>query len=199
QGHHHLLPEGAVRGVAVHEQDGDPVLRPRGQDELLEPRRGDAASAYALQVVDGGHLARTYPDRHIAAGSPMMPSWSRIPLDSQVREMDTREHGTPHMGALAFADAGSPTHAWLHAAVGTRRTVMSAVDVYHEQSMRRLLGFMPARFTSRRVARLMADAAYDLARQYLARSERSARQRLLVGSAFESDVELAAAARAASA
>ncbi|HZW28118.1 MAG TPA: hypothetical protein VFF08_06665 [Trueperaceae bacterium] len=122
-----------------------------------------------------------------------------MPLDSQVEELVARVHGTPHMGVLAFAGAGSQALAWLHAVGGSSRTVMSAVDVYHEQSMRRLLGFMPARFTSRRVARLMADAAYDLAREYRARSERSARQRLLVGSAFESDAELAAAARAASA
>lgn len=107
----------------------------------------------------------------------MMPSWSDMPLDGRLEELITRVHTTPHLGVLAFAGAGAQALAWLHAVGGSSRTVMAAVDVYHEQSMRQLLGFMPARFTSRRVARLMADAAYATARQYRSLSERRARQR----------------------
>jgi hypothetical protein len=66
----------------------------------------------------------------------------------------------------AFAGAGSQAIAWLHGVGGSSRTILSAVDIYAPQSMRALLGFTPARFTSRRVARLMAARAYDLARSY---------------------------------
>src|SRR5690606_4863060 len=113
----------------------------------------------------------------MAGRRSMMPSWSGMPLDSRVEDVVTRVHTTPHLGVLAFAGAGAQALAWLHAVGGSSRTVMAAVDVYHEQSMRQLLGFMPARFTSRRVARLMADAAYATARQYRSLSERRARQR----------------------
>jgi len=125
----------------------------------------------------------------------MMPSWSGMPLDSRVEDVVTRVHATPHMGVLAFAGAGSQALAWLHAVGGSSRTVMAAVDVYHEQSMRHLLGFMPARFTSRRVARLMADSAYRLAREYRARAERRARERALVAGAAEPTRDAVAAAR----
>lgn len=89
-----------------------------------------------------------------------------MPLESQVEDLVTRVHATPHMTVVAFAGAGSQALAWLHAVGGSSRTVMAAVDIYHEQSMRWLLGDMPASFTSRGVARRMAAAAYELARGF---------------------------------
>jgi len=79
----------------------------------------------------------------------------------------TAIHATPHKMVAAFAGAGSQALAWLHGVGGSSRTILSAVDIYAPRSMSALLGFTPARFTSRRVARLMAARAYDLARAYL--------------------------------
>jgi hypothetical protein len=73
-------------------------------------------------------------------------------------------HATPHSMVAAFAGAGSQALAWLHAVGGSSRTILAAIDIYAPRSMRRLLGFTPAKFTSRRVARLMAAQAFDLAR-----------------------------------
>lgn len=89
-----------------------------------------------------------------------------MPFDERVQDLVTRIHATPHRAVLAFAGAGSQALAWLHGVGGSSRTILSAIDIYSPQSMRHLLGFMPAKFTSRRVARLMAAAAYDLARRY---------------------------------
>src|SRR5690606_1407499 len=90
-----------------------------------------------------------------------------MPLASQVEDLVTRIHDTPHKAVLAFAGAGSQALAWLHGVGGSSRTILTALDIYGSQSMNDLLGFMPAKFTSRRVARLMASAAYDLAREYM--------------------------------
>lgn len=79
----------------------------------------------------------------------------------------TAIHATPHKTVAAFAGAGSQALAWLHGVGGSSRTILAAIDIYAPRSMRALLGFTPARFTSRRVARLMAARAYDLARAYL--------------------------------
>lgn len=81
----------------------------------------------------------------------------------------TAIHATPHKMVAAFAGAGSQALAWLHGVGGSSRTILSAIDIYAPQSMRALLGFTPARFTSRRVARLMAARAHDLAFSYLDR------------------------------
>lgn len=89
-----------------------------------------------------------------------------MPFDSRVEDLVTRIHATPHKSVLAYAGAGSQALAWLHGVGGSSRTILSAIDIYGSQSMRHLLGFMPAKFTSRRVARLMAAAAHDLARKY---------------------------------
>ena len=86
-----------------------------------------------------------------------------MPFDERVQDLVTRIHATPHRAVLAFAGAGSQALAWLHGVGGSSRTILSAIDIYSPQSMRHLLGFMPAKFTSRRVARLMAAAAYDRA------------------------------------
>lgn len=86
---------------------------------------------------------------------------------SQIEDLVTRIHATPHKAVLAYAGAGSQALTWLHSVGGSSRTILSAIDIYSSQSMNHLLGFMPAKFTSRRVARLMAVAANDLARDYI--------------------------------
>lgn len=92
-------------------------------------------------------------------------------LDAHVRpltptELATAIHATPHKMVMAFAGAGSQALAWLHGVGGSSRTMLSAVDIYGAESMRDWVGFMPARFTSRRVARAMARAAFERARAY---------------------------------
>ena len=89
------------------------------------------------------------------------PSDSVLPVDTV-----SAIHATPHKMVAAFAGAGSQALAWLHGVGGSSRTILSAIDIYAPRSMRALLGFTPARFTSRRVARLMAARAFDLARGY---------------------------------
>lgn len=81
-------------------------------------------------------------------------------------ELATAIHATPHKMVMAFAGAGAQALAWLHGVGGSSRTVLSAVDIYNQESMHDWVGFMPARFTSRRVARAMAARAYEQARHY---------------------------------
>ncbi len=78
----------------------------------------------------------------------------------------TAIHATPHKMVMAFAGAGAQALAWLHGVGGSSRTMLAAVDVYSDEVMREWVGFMPARFTSRRVARAMALEAYRRARRY---------------------------------
>ncbi|MCO5174487.1 MAG: hypothetical protein M9914_09890 [Trueperaceae bacterium] len=87
-------------------------------------------------------------------------------LPATPTELATAIHSTPHKMVMAFAGAGAQALAWLHGVGGSSRTILSAVDVYNEESMRDWVGFMPARFTSRRVARAMARRAYQQARRY---------------------------------
>lgn len=81
-------------------------------------------------------------------------------------ELATAIHATPHKMVMAFAGAGAQALAWLHSVGGSSRTVLSAVDIYSPASMRDWVGFMPARFTSRRVARAMARRAHAVAREF---------------------------------
>lgn len=81
-------------------------------------------------------------------------------------ELATAIHATPHKMVMAFAGAGAQALAWLHGVGGSSRTVLGATDIYNQESMRDWIGFMPARFTSRRVARAIAKRAYDQARRY---------------------------------
>lgn len=80
-------------------------------------------------------------------------------------ELATAIHATPHKTVMAFAGAGARALEWLHSVGGSSRTVLTAFDIYTDQSMRDWVGFMPARFTSRRVARAMATRAYHEARR----------------------------------
>lgn len=88
-------------------------------------------------------------------------------LPATPTELATAIHATPHKMVMAFAGAGAQALGWLHAVGGSSRTVLYAVDVYNQESMRDWVGFMPARFTSRRVARAMARRSFELARRYV--------------------------------
>lgn len=92
-----------------------------------------------------------------------MTSWNELdsarPLLTPA-EVAAAIHSTPHKMVMAFAGAGVQTLAWLHGVGGSSRTVLTAVDIYSPNSMRNWVGFMPARFTSRRVARAMARRAH---------------------------------------
>ncbi len=81
-------------------------------------------------------------------------------------ELATAIHATPHKMVMAFAGAGAQSLAWLHSVGGSSRTVLAALGVYTPASMAALVGFMPARFTSRRVARAMARRARALASDF---------------------------------
>ena len=101
----------------------------------------------------------------------MRPIGDRNGLDPTQRpvtptELATAIHATPHKMVMAFAGAGAQALAWLHSVGGSSRTVLSAVDIYTPASMRKWVGFMPARFTSRRVARAMARRAFAEAREF---------------------------------
>jgi len=81
-------------------------------------------------------------------------------------ELATAVHATPHKMVMAFAGAGAQALAWLRSVGGSSRTVLSALDIYSPASMQALVGFMPARFTSRRVARAMARRARAFASEF---------------------------------
>lgn len=89
---------------------------------------------------------------------------SRLPVTPT--ELATAIHATPHKMVMAFAGAGTQALAWLHSVGGSSRTVLTALDIYTPASMHDLVGFMPARFTSRRVARAMARRSRALAAAY---------------------------------
>lgn len=81
-------------------------------------------------------------------------------------ELATAIHATPHKMVMAFAGAGAQSLAWLHSVGGSSRTILTALDIYTPASMQQLVGFMPSRFTSRRVARAMARRSRSLATRY---------------------------------
>ncbi|MFA5595132.1 MAG: hypothetical protein WDA15_07630 [Trueperaceae bacterium] len=86
-------------------------------------------------------------------------------------ELATAIHATPHKMVMAFAGAGAQALAWLHSVGGSSRTILAALDIYTPASMQELVGFMPARFTSRRVARAMARRSRALATEYASRGD----------------------------
>ncbi len=101
----------------------------------------------------------------------MRPIGDQNGLDTTQRpvtptELATAIHATPHKMVMAFAGAGAQALAWLHSVGGSSRTVLTGIDIYTPASMRKWVGFMPARFTSRRVARAMARRAYAEAREF---------------------------------
>jgi len=75
-----------------------------------------------------------------------------------------RIHATPHRTVYAFAGAGSLALHWLHAVGGSSRTVLEAIDHYHDASLSEALGFVPQASVAREVA-------LALARRSLARAE----------------------------
>ncbi|MFA5550913.1 MAG: hypothetical protein WDA03_04775 [Trueperaceae bacterium] len=94
---------------------------------------------------------------------------TRLPVTPT--ELATAIHATPHKMVMAFAGAGAQSLAWLHGVGGSSRTILAALDIYSPASMLQLVGFMPARFTSRRVARAMARRSRALAASYAPASD----------------------------
>src|SRR5690554_4647528 len=99
-----------------------------------------------------------------AAGDENGLDQERLPVTPT--ELATAIHATPHKMVMAFAGAGAQALAWLHSVGGSSRTVLTGLDIYTPASMRNLVGFMPSRFTSRRVARAMARRARSLASEF---------------------------------
>jgi hypothetical protein len=73
-------------------------------------------------------------------------------------------HDAPPRLVYAFAGAGSLALHWLHAAAGSSRTVLEAVDAYAPRSLAGLLGGQPAQAVSAATARGMAAWAAARAR-----------------------------------
>jgi len=69
-------------------------------------------------------------------------------------------HATPHKVVIEFAGAGAQALTWLHSVGGSSRTILEATDRYASASLIELIGFEPKQFTSRKVARVMANAAF---------------------------------------
>lgn len=79
----------------------------------------------------------------------------------------THIHTTPHRMTLDFAGAGVQALAWLHSVGGSSRTVLEATDRYTSASLIEGVGFTPERFTSRRVARALAQNAHARAQHLI--------------------------------
>jgi nicotinamide mononucleotide (NMN) deamidase PncC len=97
-----------------------------------------------------------------------LDTWSDMEAFGEEHGLVIAIHATPHKMVMAFAGAGAQSLAWLHGVGGSSRTMLAAVDIYSDAAMREWVGFMPARFTSRRVARAMANEAYRRAKRYVA-------------------------------
>jgi len=96
-----------------------------------------------------------------------LDTWSDMEAFGEEHGLVNAIHATPHKMVMAFAGAGAQALAWLHGVGGSSRTMLAAVDIYSDAAMREWVGFMPARFTSRRVARAMANEAHRRARRYV--------------------------------
>jgi len=96
-----------------------------------------------------------------------LDTWSDMEAFGEEHGLVNAIHATPHKMVMAFAGAGAQALAWLHGVGGSSRTMLAAVDIYSDAAMREWVGFMPARFTSRRVARAMASEAHRRARRYV--------------------------------
>jgi len=99
--------------------------------------------------------------QHVDGGSAPVAEAVVSDLLALVREL----HATPQRAVLAFAGAGAEALSLLHAVGGSSRTVLEAVDLYTDRSMREWIGSTPAQFTSQRTAKAMADAAWRRARR----------------------------------
>lgn len=96
-----------------------------------------------------------------------LDTWSDTEAFGEEHGLVNAIHATPHKMVMAFAGAGAQALAWLHGVGGSSRTMLAAVDIYSDAAMREWVGFMPARFTSRRVARAMANEAFRRAMRYV--------------------------------
>lgn len=90
------------------------------------------------------------------------------PAEPRLLKLVEAIHATPQRMVMAYAGAGTQALARLHAVGGSSRTVLEAVDVYADRSMVEWVGFTPRHFTTRRVARAMAERAWRRARHLTA-------------------------------
>ena len=79
---------------------------------------------------------------------------------SQLHDILSAVHATPHLGVILFAGAGSQALTWLHSVGGSSRTLLEATDHYAATSLVQVLGFEPERYTSLSVAEALAERAY---------------------------------------
>ena len=81
-------------------------------------------------------------------------------MDSQIEEVITGIHGTPHKSVLAVAGAGSGAMSWLLGVSGASRTLLETLVPYGRLSMIDLVGQEPTQYVSPENARDMARATY---------------------------------------
>lgn len=85
----------------------------------------------------------------------------------QLRDTLNAIHATPHVMTMNFAGAGAQALAWLHSVGGSSRTILEATDRYTPASLIEATGFTPERFTSVRVAKALANHAFNRAKQLM--------------------------------
>ena len=81
-------------------------------------------------------------------------------LPQRLQHLVAEVHRAPHKVVIEYAGAGSQALAWLHAVEGSSDTLLEATERYAAASLKTSIGFEPAQFTSKHVARLMAHRAY---------------------------------------
>lgn len=92
-------------------------------------------------------------------------------MSLSIEQMVQKIHATPSKVVLATAGGGSKAIAELLEVPGASQTVLEALVPYSEPAIVAFLGGRPDQFCSNRVARAMAMAAFQRARQYHALSE----------------------------
>ncbi len=83
-------------------------------------------------------------------------------------DLAKRLHAVPPRLVYRFAGAGVGALAAVHAAPGSSRTLLEAVDAYHPNALRDLIGSVPERAASAEVARALAEGARARARALVA-------------------------------
>ncbi len=84
---------------------------------------------------------------------------------TELENLLTAIHATPHMMTMNFAGAGSQALAWLHSVGGSSRTVLEATDRYIQTSLIEAVGYAPEQFTSVETGSALAINAFDRAKK----------------------------------
>ncbi len=69
-------------------------------------------------------------------------------------------HNLPHMLVYEFSGAGTLFLTWLHSVAGSSQTVLEASNRYAKASLTSVLGFTPVKFSSSKVAKILAQRAF---------------------------------------